>query len=96
MPEIDILVDNCGDQNKNNVMIRFLIMIKEGGLFGKNTLHFYINGRTNNDCDRAFNSLKFLYQKKYFFTFEKCCEILNTSKNNEVIQMFHENFFDLA
>ena len=46
MPETDILVDNCGVQNKNNVMIRFLNMIKEGVLLEKNTLHFYIKGHT--------------------------------------------------
>ena len=28
MPEITILVDNCGNQNNNNVMIHFLNMIK--------------------------------------------------------------------
>ena len=28
MPKIDILVDNCGFQNKNNLMIRFLKIMK--------------------------------------------------------------------
>ena len=42
MPEISILVDNCGGQNKKIVMIRFLNMIKEGGFFGTDTLHLYI------------------------------------------------------
>ena len=95
MPEISILVDNCGVQNNNNVMIRFLIMIKEGGIFGTATFHFYIKGHTNNDCDLAFNSLKVLYREKNVFTFDKYCEILNTSNNFEVIQIFHEKFLDL-
>ena len=60
MPEIDILVDNCGVQKKNNLMIHFLNMINEGGLFGTYTLHLYIKGHTKNDCDRAFNILKVL------------------------------------
>ena len=51
MPGIDILVDNCGGQNKNNVMIRFLNMIKDGGFFGTDTFYFYIRGHTKNDCD---------------------------------------------
>ena len=95
MPEISILVDNCGGQNKNNVMIRFLNMINELGLFGGYTFYFCIKGHKNNDCDRAVNILKVLYRKKNIFTFEKCCEILNNINNVEVIQMFHENFFDL-
>ena len=77
-------------------MIRFLNMIKEVGLSGTDTFHFYIKGHTINDCDRAFNSLKVLYRKPNVFTFEKCYEILKTIKNVEVIQMFHENFFDLG
>ena len=60
MPEIAIPVDNCGGQNKNDAMIQFLIMIKEGELFGTPTFHFYINVPTMNDCDHAFNSLKIL------------------------------------
>ena len=59
------------------------------------TLHLYIKGHTSNDCDHVFNSLKMLYWKQHFFNFEKCCKILNTNNNVEVIQIFHENFFDL-
>ena len=64
MPEISILVDSYGVQNNNNVMIRFLNMIKERVLFGTDTLHLYIEGHTKNHCDRAFNSLQVLYWKK--------------------------------
>ena len=60
MTEISILVEKCGVQNKNNVMIRFLNMIKEGGLFGTAPLHFNIKGHTNNDCELTFNILKVL------------------------------------
>ena len=96
MPEIAILVENCGGQNSNNVMIWFLNIIKEGGFFGASTLHFYIKGHTKNSFERTFISLRALYQKKKFFTLERCCEILNTRNNVEVIQMFHEHFFDLV
>ena len=96
MPEMDIPVDNCGGQNNNNEMILFLNMIKEGGLFGTATLNFYIKGHTKNWCDHTFNSLKVLYQKQNVFTFENLCGILNTIKNAEVIQIFHERFFDLV
>ena len=33
MSEIDILLEKCGGYNRNNVIILFLNMIKEGGLF---------------------------------------------------------------
>ena len=95
MPEIAILVDKFCGQNKNNVIIRFLNMIKEGWLFGKATLNFYIKGHTNSDCDGALNSLKVLYRKQNVFTFDNCYEIFNTRNNVEVIKMLHENFFEL-
>ena len=95
MPEIDILVDNCGGQNNNNLMIRFLNIIKGGRFFGTDTSHFYIKSHTNNYCGRVFKSLKVLYQKQNVFIFEKCCGIFNTRNNVEVIQLFHEKLFDL-
>ena len=33
MPKIAVLVDNCGGQNKNNLTIHFLNIIKDGGFF---------------------------------------------------------------
>ena len=93
MPEITILVYNCSVHKKNNLMIRFMNMIKQEGLFGTSTLNFYIKSYTKNDRDRAFNRLKVLYRKKNVFTFEKCFEVLNTRNNVEVIQIFHEYFF---
>ena len=74
MPEIAILVETCGGQNKNNSMIRFLNIIKEVGLFGTATLHLYIKGHTKNDCERAFNRLKAIYQKQNVSTLNKCCK----------------------
>ena len=95
MPEIAIIFEKCGGQNKNNLMIHFMKMVKKGGLFGTYTFNFYINGHTKNDCDRACTSLKVLYRKQNIFTFEKCCEFLNTRNYVKVIQMFYEKCFEL-
>ena len=95
MPEISIIVDNCGSQNKNNIMIHFMNMIKERRFFGIPDLHFYTKVRINNYRYHVFNSLNLLYQKQNVFSFEKWCETFNTRNNVEVIQMFHENFFNL-
>ena len=40
MTEIAIPVENCGGKNNNNVIIRFLNMIKEGGFFGTANFRF--------------------------------------------------------
>ena len=64
MTGIHILVDNCSGKKKSIVMICFIRMVKEIELSGTATLHLYIKGHTNNDCDHVFNSLKLLYRKK--------------------------------
>ena len=87
--------ETATNQKKNNVTIRFMIMIKEGGLFGTVTLHFYIKGHTKNDRERAFNRLTVMYRKQNVFNFEKCCKFLNTINSIDFIQIFYENFFDL-
>ena len=69
MPEISVLVYNYSSQNKNNVMILFLKMIKGGGFFGIANFHLYIMGHTNNDGDRTFNILKLMYRKQNVFDF---------------------------
>ena len=74
--------------------MRFLNMIKEGGLFGADTLHLYINCHANNDYYHAFNSLKVMHREQNVGTFDKCCEILNTSNNAEVIQILKNGELD--
>ena len=95
MSGIAILVDSCSGKNKNNVKIHFMNMLKEVVFFGTYTYHFYINGHTSSDYNRAFNILKVLYLKQKVFTFDNYCEFLNARNNFEVIQMIHENFFGL-
>ena len=69
MTKIAIIVDNCGGQNKNNVMIYFINMINEGGLYVTANLYFYIKGNTKNGRDHAFDRLKVLYRKQNLFPF---------------------------
>ena len=51
MPEIYILVGKCGGYNKNNLMIQFMNIIKEGRFFGTDTLNLYTRLHTKNGCD---------------------------------------------
>ena len=69
MTEITIIVDNCGAQNKNNAMIYFINMLKQGGLYWTANLHFYIRSHMKNGRDRAFDRLKALYWKQSMFHF---------------------------
>ena len=59
MPESDTIVENYGGQNNNNLMIRFLNMIKEGGLFGTYTFTSIL---------RPSQGMKVIYQKQMSLT----------------------------
>ena len=95
MNEISILVENCGGQNKNNVMIRFLNMIKEGEFIGANTLRLYIKGHTKNDCTHAFNILEEIYRKQMPLLLRSAVKILIPEIILKLFKCFTKNFFDL-
>jgi hypothetical protein len=56
-------MDNCGGQNKNNVVLRLAPYLVEMGYFLKFEFAFYIRGHTNNTCDRTYNKMKSNYHK---------------------------------
>ena len=95
MPGISILFDNCGSNNNNNLMIRFMNTMKEWELFGTDNFNLYKKGHTKNYCDCTFNSIKVQYRRQNVLTFEKFFENFNTSNNVEVIQILHDNVFEL-
>jgi hypothetical protein len=70
LPEIDLLqneeaggklnfiLDNCGGQNKNRMVLRLAIWLVKTGVFKKVNFIFLVRGHTKNPCDRMFNILK--------------------------------------
>eukprot|EP00978_Attheya_sp_CCMP212_P020732 scaffold59674_cov28-Attheya_sp.AAC.1 len=66
--EINIVLDNCGGQNKNRMLFRMLFFMVKRGLCHVARAVFLIRGHTKNDCDRMFNLLKTDYRKKNIYT----------------------------
>ena len=58
MGDISICAENCGGQNKNCIVVWFIIWIIETGFFPKVTLIFYVLVYAKNVSDRLFNILK--------------------------------------
>lgn len=78
---IVFVCDNCGGQNKNRMVIRYLLYLAESRKFKKVSLIFLIVGHTKNPCDRMFNLLKIGYRKRDIFSVEDLVDILNENEH---------------
>ena len=66
--EINIVMDNCIGQNKNNMVIRLLYFMVQRKLCKVARAIFLVKGHTKNDCDRLFNLMKIDYRKQNIYT----------------------------
>jgi hypothetical protein len=62
--ELNIVMDNCGGQNKNNHVILLAPYYVEVGYFETVNMNFLVVGHTKNVCDRRFNNLKKEYKRE--------------------------------
>ena len=88
------MFDNCGGQNKNEMVVRFLMWVVEAGYFPLVQIIFLVKGHTKNACNRMFNLLKLDYHHTNTYTMEQCVENLNKNQHVEVSLMEPEDFFD--
>jgi hypothetical protein len=66
--QLNIVMDNCPGQNKNNFVLRLAPFLQEKGYFSEVNFIFLVAGHTKNVADRLFNTLKRLYRKQNVFT----------------------------
>ena len=77
--ELNIIMDNCGGQNKNNNVLLLSPYLVELGFFKNVNMIFLVVGHTKNICDRRFNNLKQTYHKTQVYTFDQAVEVLGRS-----------------
>jgi hypothetical protein len=82
--ELSIVMDNCGGQNKNRMVLRLALYLVEAGYFEIVNLIFLVRGHTKNPCDRMFNTLKKDYHRSNCYTFPMLADMLR-SENVEVL-----------
>ena len=92
--ELTYIADNCGGQNKNRVVIRFLMWLVENRIFPQVKILFLVKGHTKNAADRMFNLLKLSYHKKNIYTYDQMQDVLNGNEFVDVHKMRPEDFFD--
>jgi hypothetical protein len=76
--KLTIAMDNCGGQNKNNVVLRLALYLVEIKYFLTVEFIFSIRGHTKNACDRMFIQMKLKYHKKDIFSWSQALETLDT------------------
>jgi hypothetical protein len=92
--ELVYIADNCGGQNKNMHVVRFLMWLVETKVFPKVTLFFLVKGHTKNAADRMFNLLKLTYNCKDIFTYDQLFDVLNANEHVHVHKMEPCHFFN--
>lgn len=92
--ELTYIADNCGGQNKNKVVVRFLMRLVENRIFPKVTLFFLVKGHTKNAADRMFNLLKLSYHCCDIFTYDQLHSKLNQNEYVNVFQTQPKHFHD--
>ena len=94
MGEYAIVMDNCAGQNKNRMVIRFLMLMTEIGLFKKASNVYLVRGHTKNACDRCFMLLKQHFHYKNVYTMEQLNKNLNQNDGVTAIEIKSNKFFD--
>ena len=92
--ELTYIADNCGGQNKNKVVVRFLMWLVELRVFPRVRLFFLVKGHTKNAVDRMFNLLKHSYHCLDIYTYDQLHKTLDMNQYVDVFKMRPCNFHD--
>ena len=95
LKEYILTMDNCGGQNKNRMVIRFLLMMAELKVYKKVLLLFLVRGHTKNPCDRMYMLLKQRFHFKNVYTMSQLHDNLNSNDDVNAIESTVEDFYDL-
>lgn len=92
--QLTVIMDNCGGQNKNKMVIRMFGLLAEIGIYKRINIAFLVTGHTKNVCDRLFNVLKLSYRKTNIYSFGMLLGALNTAPDVEPIRVVEDEFKD--
>ena len=92
--EYNLVMDNCGGQNKNRMVIRLFLMMAELKIFKKVNLICLVCGHTKNACDRMFMLLKQFFHYKNLYTMKQLNDNPNKNRGVEAIELSSDVFFD--
>ncbi|POM80216.1 Hypothetical protein PHPALM_1977 [Phytophthora palmivora] len=87
-------VDNCGGQNKNNLVIKFLLAQVHMGVLDRVDYTFFVKGHTKNSCDRGFGHLRKFVARQDCWTLNKVVTVVRDSAtSNRTIHISRDSEF---
>jgi hypothetical protein len=92
--ELNIVMDNCGGQNKNNMVLRMLVLLVKLGIVKTARAIFLVRGHTKNDCDRLFNCMKKIYRKSDCFSEDELMAAIGTHEDVTPVGVLDGDFYD--
>ena len=92
--EINLVMDNCGGQNKNNMVLRMLLFLVKLGVCKVARAIFLVRGHTKNDCDRLFNLMKKIYRKIDCFSQAELIKAVGSHEDVTPVEVLDGEFFD--
>ena len=92
--ELNFVFDNCAGQNKNRMVLRFIVVLAKLKFAKIVRAIFLVKGHTKNDCDRMFNLMKFDYRKENIYTPTELIALVNKHKQVNAIAMEASDFLD--
>ena len=90
--ELNLVMDNCGGQNKNRHVLRLLTVLVKRQIVKRVNAIFLVKGHTKNPCDRMFNLLKKDTREDNIYTPAMLFEALN--RQDGVTAKLFDSFFD--
>ena len=76
---LTVVCDNCGVQNKNRMVLRYLLYLVKSRIYKTVEGVFLVFGHTQNICDRLFKQLKRNFHHKNVYTMGRLMNVCNIS-----------------
>jgi hypothetical protein len=92
--EMNIVMDNCGGQNKNRYVLQLAPLYVELCYYQQVNIIFLVAGHTKNAADQLFNLLKVQYRKQQVFSMEQLQQMLDENGYVNCIKVDEDEFYD--
>ena len=91
---LTLVFDNCGGQNKNRMVLRYLLYLVKSRIYKTVEAVFLVCVRTQNICDRLFKQLKRDFHHKNVYTMGQLMNVCNISDTVTPVLCTSKDFFN--
>ncbi|EGZ20011.1 hypothetical protein PHYSODRAFT_492739 [Phytophthora sojae] len=89
-----VYADNCGGQNKNNLVIKFLLAQVHMGVLERVDYKFFVKGHTKNSCDRGFGHIRKFLVRQDCWTLDHVVDaVMNSAPSNRTVHISRDDAF---